>query len=141
MDEKNKYLLKLLQQNARESISSLARKLNLSRTAVQERIHKLENQGIIAGYTVKLNTEYEKRQIKAWVTMRTKQKLNRQVVAELSKIEEITSLRTVSGVYDLIATVLADSTDAMDDVLDRMGTTTGVEKTQSSIVLSIKFER
>jgi DNA-binding Lrp family transcriptional regulator len=141
VDEKNKYLLKLLQQNARESISSLARKLNLSRTAVQERIHKLENQGIIAGYTVKLNTEYEKRQIKAWVTMRTKQKLNRQVVAELSKIEEITSLRTVSGVYDLIATVLADSTDAMDDVLDRMGTTTGVEKTQSSIVLSIKFER
>lgn len=141
MDDKNKLLLKLLQQNARESTSSLARKLSLSRTAVQERIHKLENQGVIAGYTVKLHAEFEKRQIKAWVVMRTKQKLNRQVVTALSKIDEITSLRTISGVYDLIATLQADSTQMMDEVLDRVGLTPGVEKTLSSIELSIKFER
>lgn len=141
MDEKNQQLLKLLTLNARESTSSLARKLHLSRTAVQERINKLENQGVIAGYTVKLNQQYQKRQIKAWVTMKIKQKLTAQVVAAMSKIEEITSLRTISGIYDLIATVQAETTETIDQVLDDIGRIEGIEKTISSIELSIRFER
>lgn len=130
-----------MQQNARESTSALARKLQLSRTAVQERITKLEKQGVIAGYTVKLNGEFEKRQIHAWVVMRTKQKLTREVVGALSRIEQIKSLRTISGIYDLIATVEAENTEVIDQVLDRIGATPGVEKTCSSIELSIKFDR
>ncbi len=141
MDDKNKLLLKLLQQNAREATSSLARKLQLSRTAVQERINKLEKQGIIGGYTVQLNTEFEKRQIKAFVVMRTKQKLTSQVVTALSRIDEIQSLRTISGIYDLIAIVQADSTEVIDQVLDRVGMIPGLEKTLSSIELSVKFDR
>ncbi len=141
MDEKNQHLLKLLTANARESTSSLARKLNLSRTAVQERIHKLENQGIIAGYTVKLDNEYEKRLIKAWVTIKTRQKLNKQVVAAISRIEDVCSLRSISGIYDLIATVQAETPGKIDDVLDTIGAIEGIEKTISSIELSIKFER
>ena len=141
MDDKNNQLIKLLQLNARESTSSLARKLHLSRTAVQERLKKLEDQGIITGYTIKLNKQFQHRQIRAWVVMRTKQKLNRQVVAALHQIEEITALRTISGIYDLIATIEADSTEMIDQVLDRVGATEGIEKTFSSIELSIKFER
>ena len=136
-----KHLLKLLTSNARESISSLARKLNLSRTAVQERIHKLENQGIIAGYTVKLDNEYEKRLIKAWVTIKTRQKLNKQVVATISRVEDVCSLRSINGVYDLITTVQAENPGKIDEVLDRIGGIEGIEKTISSIELSIKFER
>jgi DNA-binding Lrp family transcriptional regulator len=108
---------------------------------VQERITKLEKQGVIAGYTVKLNGEFEKRQIHAWVVMRTKQKLTREVVGALSRIEQIKSLRTISGIYDLIATVEAENTEVIDQVLDRIGATPGVEKTCSSIELSIKFDR
>lgn len=141
MDAINKQLLNLLSANARESTSALARKLNLSRTAVQERINKLEKQGVIAGYTVKLNPEYEKHLIKVWVTIKTRQKLTGQVVASLQRIDEIKSLRTISGHYDLIATISAETTDELDKVLDLIGAVEGIEQTVSSIELSIRFER
>ena len=141
MDKTNQLLLQLLKQNARESTASLARKLNLSRTAVQERISKLESQGVIAGYTVKLTEDYQKRIIKAWVTMKIKQKLTAQVVAAISRMEHVTSLRTISGIYDLIATISAENTETIDRVLDEIGCLEGIEKTISSIELSVKFER
>ena len=141
MDKTNQLLLQLLTQNARESTASLARKLNLSRTAVQERISKLESQGVIAGYTVKLSEDYQKRIIKAWVTMKIKQKLTAQVVNAINKIPEVTSLRTISGIYDLIATISAENTEVIDQVLDDIGKIEGIEKTISSIELSVKFER
>ena len=141
MDKTNKLLLQLLSNNARESTASLARKLNLSRTAVQERISKLESQGVIAGYTVKLTEDYQKRIIRAWVTMKIKQKLTAQVVAAISRIEQVTSLRTISGIYDLIATISAENTEIIDGVLDELGKIEGIEKTISSIELSVKFER
>ena len=141
MDEKNKQLLELLKANAREPTSSLARKLQLSRTAVQERINKLEKQGVIAGYTVTLNKEYEKRLIKTWVVMATRQKLTADVVTALKRIEQVKSLRTISGIYDLIATIQAPDTETIDHVLDQIGAVKGIEKTLSSIELSIKFDR
>ena len=141
MDKTNQLLLQLLKQNARESTASLARKLNLSRTAVQERISKLESQGVIAGYTVKLTEDYQKRIIKAWVTMKIKQKLTAQVVAAISRMKHVTSLRTISGIYDLIATISAENTETIDRVLDEIGCLEGIEKTISSIELSVKFER
>ena len=141
MDAKNQKLLKLLTETARESTSSLARKLQLSRTAVQERINKLQKDGVIAGFTVKLDREYEKRLIKTWVLMQTRQRLSQQVVASLSRIEEVTSLRTISGTYDLIATLQAESTERIDEVLDQISEIDGIEKTISSIELSVKFER
>ena len=141
MDKTNRLLLQLLTDNARESTASLARKLNLSRTAVQERISKLESQGVIAGYTVKLTEDYQKRIIRAWVTMKIKQKLTSQVVAAISRIEQVTSLRTISGIYDLIATISAENTEIIDQVLDELGKIEGIEKTISSIELSVRFER
>ena len=75
IDPTNQQLLALLSQNARQSTSALARQLNLSRTAVQERITRLENEGIIAGYQVVINQPQQARLLRAWVIMKIKQKL------------------------------------------------------------------
>jgi len=141
MDQTNQQLLQLLTENARESTSSLARKLNLSRTAVQERINKLQTSGVIAGYTVKLNKDYEKRLIKAWVTIKLTQKLTSQVVAALSRIQEVKTLRTISGTYDLIAYVIAEDTEVIDKILDDVGKMAGIEHTISAIELSVRLDR
>ena len=52
--ETDSKLLSLLKANAREPTASLARKLGLARSTVQERIARLERSGTIAGYTVRL---------------------------------------------------------------------------------------
>ncbi|ABC28350.1 Transcriptional regulator [Hahella chejuensis KCTC 2396] len=141
MDEKNQRLLDLLQANAREATSSLARKLNLSRTAVHERIAKLEAEGVICGYTVRLDKEYEKKRISAQVMIEINPKLNKQVETALRRIDEVRSLYTINGQYDFIALIRAETTEQIDEVLDHIGEIEGIEKTMSSIVLSTKFER
>jgi DNA-binding Lrp family transcriptional regulator len=60
---KDQKLLLLLRQNARTSITDLARALNLSRSTVQNRIARLEVSGVIAGYSVQLGGAFSSSQV------------------------------------------------------------------------------
>ena len=103
MDNTDKKLLALLQANAREPTSSIARKLGVSRSTVQSRIERLENRRIVGGYTVRLNEDYASSRIRAHVLITVAPKLAPRVDAELQKIPEVTSLYSISGANDLIA--------------------------------------
>ena len=133
-------LIALLRANAREPTASLARKLGLARSTVQERIARLEREGTIKGYTVKLS-EDAIGHLKAVVMISTDPKQAERVGAELKKMTDVRSLAAVSGASDLIATVEAESPARLDAALDRIGRIHGVARTVSSIVLSEKFSR
>lgn len=141
MDEMDRKLLALLQTDAREPTSSIARKLGVSRSTVQSRITRLEQRGIIGGYTVRLSDDYARARIRAHVLITVAPKLAPRVDAELKKMPEVTSLYSISGVNDLIAIMAAETTSEMDRVIDRIGAIPGIERTTTSIVLSTKFER
>ncbi len=133
-------LIALLRANAREPTASLARKLGLARSTVQERIARMEREGTIKGYTVKLSEEAAGH-LRAVVMISTDPKQADRVGAELKKLTEVRSLVAVSGASDLIATVEAESAARLDAALDRIGKLHGVARTVSSIVLSEKFSR
>lgn len=134
-------LLSLLRINAREPIAVLARKLGLARSTVQERLARLERSGVITGYTVREGAAFIGRQIAAHVMISVDPKQTERVVTELKRIPEVRSLAAVSGAYDLIASVAAETTAKIDSVLDEIGKIKGIERTMSSIILSVKFER
>ena len=134
-------LLALLRENARLSTSELARALDISRSTVHGRIKRLEREGIIAGYTVEYGSEYQSRLVSAQVLIKTRQKLTARTNRELHEIAEIRSLYAISGDYDLIAIAQAESTEALSQVLDRIGNLEGVERTSSSVILETKFSR
>lgn len=141
MKEVDAKLLAMLRENARLSTSELARALGLSRSTVQGRIKRLERDGIIAGYTVEYGSEYQSRLVAAHVLIKTRQKLSAKTYRQLHEIAEIRSLYAISGDYDLIAILQAESTEALSRVLDRIGDLEGVERTSSSVVLETKFSR
>jgi DNA-binding Lrp family transcriptional regulator len=134
-------LIALLRANAREPAASLARKLELARSTVQERIARLEREGTIKGYTVRLAEEAERAPLRAVVMITADPKQADRVTAELKKMPEVRSLSAVAGPYDMMAVVEADTTARMDASLDRIGKAAGVARTVSSIVLSEKFAR
>ena len=140
-DELDRQLIALLRENARASAAELARKLKLSRTTVQSRLQRLESRGPIAGYTVRVHDAYERGLIRAHVMISALPKLSSKVEAELRRLPEVRKLYTISGVYDLIAIVATETVEAMNTLLDRIGALDGVDRTQSSILLSTRIER
>lgn len=134
-------LIALLKANARESAASLARKLGLARSTVQERLARLQREGVIKGYTVTLSEDALARQLRAMVSILTDPKQADRVAGELRRIPEVRALYAVSGPYDMIAVIEADTAARMDAILDRVGRASGVARTVSSIILSEKFVR
>jgi hypothetical protein len=63
------------------------------------------------------------------------------VVNALRGISQVRAVFAISGAMDSLALIEADTTDEIDSVLDAIGAIQGVEKTQSSLVLSVKFDR
>ncbi len=141
MDEIDKRLINLMRANAREPAASLSRKLGLSRSTVQDRIARLERTGIIRGYTLKLDDSVVAGRIRAIVMISTEPKRADRAVADLKRVTELRSLVSVSGAFDLVATVETDTPARMDSILDRIGGIHGITRTVSSIVLSEKVAR
>ncbi|MCP3674288.1 MAG: Lrp/AsnC family transcriptional regulator [Gammaproteobacteria bacterium] len=141
MDIKDKKLISLLLENARASTSDLARRMGLSRTAVQERIKKLEARGIITGYTIKLSSEMENKVLTSHVTVQIDPKTENEVIQQIKTIPSANSLYTISGEFDLIVILRAESTTELDSALSQLINIDGVNRTKTSIILSTKFER
>lgn len=141
VSDKDRQLLSLLGENARMPVASLARALGLSRTTVQARIEKLEREGVIAGYSVRLSDSYESGLVKAHVLITIMPKSLPRVSAELAAIREVRTLHSINGSFDLIAIVAAASISELDRLIDRIGELEGVERTLSSIILSTRISR
>lgn len=139
-DKVDRELLAMLKANARESTAALARRLGLSRSAVQERIARLERDGVIAGYTIKLGEEMEENRLRAIVRFTMDPKHTADVVKRLRRFPEAEYCCSVSGAFDLIVIVAAETAVRLHQVLQEFGELRGVERTTSSIVLVTEFD-
>jgi DNA-binding Lrp family transcriptional regulator len=140
-DDLDRRLVALLRKDARTPIARLAKLLGVSRATLYTRLQKLKQSGIIEGFTVRLNPEVDRRQIRAHVLIKVSGKLARATERQLQAMPEITALHAISGVYDLIAELEAASSAELNELIDRIGELQGVEKTTSSILLATKWSR
>ncbi len=134
-------LLTILRDNARASVADMARTLGLARATVQERIRRLEQKGVIEGYTVRLSPAYGRSRVTAHTLLRVNAKKAEHLYDMLKKMPSVSGVYALSGEFDALAVLQADNTAELDDALDQVGRHDAVERTQTSIVLSVKFER
>jgi len=138
---KDDELIALLRVDAREPVASLARKLGLSRTTVQDRLRRLEQNGVIAGYSVKLAREIDRGGIRAYVTISVEPRRQIDVAKAVSRLPQVETLHTVSGKFDLIAQVKTVSAEDMDRLIDQVGLIAGVTQIETAVILSTKLDR
>ena len=141
LDAIDQALLNALRENVRCPVALLARKVGLSRTAVQARMARLERDQVIAGYGVRTGAAYEQSQIQAHVMLTVGSRQSGQVEAALRSIPEVQLLLSVSGAFDMIAILKAASIDRLDALIDSIGLLEGVERTNTSVVLSTRIQR
>ena len=103
MDDLDGHLLSRLRENARAPVAELARALGLSRTTIQSRLAKLERNGVIAGYSVRLSGAYGAARVHAFIMLTVEPKQAATVTAALKRMPVVHRLQSVSGPSNLIA--------------------------------------
>ena len=141
LDATDRELLALLQANARESVTTLAKKLGIARTTVIARMERLQTSGVITGYSVRLNQATLEKSLQAYVGLSVQPRAGRDVLKRLARMPEIKLVCSVSGEFDYVAWIRADSPNALDRLLDEIGETEGVSKTTTSVVLAERINR
>jgi len=141
LTEKDEELLSILRCNARASISDIARATGVSRTAIQNRLTKLENNNVIKAYSVVLGNEYTNQLVSANVSLKVKPNLRQTICIALRKIHQISHIYSISGEYDLLVTIQAQTLEKLSAILNIVCSLEGVERTNSSIMLDTIFER
>jgi len=128
-------LLGLLRQDARTPAATLAKKLGVTRGTVTNRIARMEEAGVIVGYTVRLRPDSQPQEIKAWMSIAVEGNRTREVVTLLLGEPGIDSLHDTNGRWDLLAEVHAASIAELAAVLQRVRQIKGIGATETSIHL------
>ncbi|MBO9514235.1 MAG: Lrp/AsnC family transcriptional regulator [Variovorax sp.] len=136
MDDIDRQLIGLLRDNARLSVVALASKLRVARATVQNRIAKLERDGIIGGYTVRLRPDAEAYRIRAMMSIEVDGPHGDDVRRALQGHPNVVTLHTTNGRWDLLAELRADTLEDFDAVLTAIRSIPGISSSETSILLS-----
>jgi len=135
MDGTDQQLLALLRQDARMSVATLSQKLGVSRGTVTNRIRKLEDEGVIVGYTVRLRPDSRPNEITAWMSIAVEGNEARSVIAKLLGEPGVAVLHDTNGRWDLLAELRAANLAGLSKVLERVRLIRGISNTETSIHL------
>ncbi len=140
-DELDRQIIALLQSNARQSTMTLAKRLRLARSTVQERIRRLERDGVIRGYSLRLGRDPFDEYAQAIALLSLAQRQQRQVIDRLGMLPEIKICATISGDSDLFLLLEAPRLEDLDALIDEIVRSPGVERCRCSIILAQKLNR
>jgi len=130
-------ILNILQKKARIPNVEVSRQVGLAPSAVLERIRKMEKQGIIDGYEVRLNPERFNRGQVAFVHIKTTAIMSDSVGNQLAEIPEIQEVHFVSGNDCYLIKVRSADTTTLGQLLqEKITTIEGVLSTSTETVLS-----
>jgi DNA-binding Lrp family transcriptional regulator len=136
MDDVDQQLIGLLRDDARASLVSLAKALRVSRATVQNRINRLEANGTIVGYTVRLKPEAQAHRIRALTTIAVEGNRGDAVIRALRGDPAVQTLHTTNGRWDIVAELRAENLEEFDRVLGRIRLVEGIASTETSLLLS-----
>ena len=130
-------ILEVLQENARVSISDLSKKVNLSLSAVSERLKKLENSKIISKYTVILEPKLIGKDLSVIISIGLESTSDTQSFLDFVQSEpEILECHYITGEYDYMLKVTTTNTHTLEMIMNRIKSFNGIKRTQTNVILS-----
>ena len=136
LDSVDVQLLYSLETNARISIADLARSLNMSAPSVSERLRRLEESGVIQGFTVKVDPKMLGYSLAFYIRIRPIPGKLSKIVSLITEIEEIVECERITGDDCFIAKAYLRSTDELERIINQLipYSQTNTSIIQSSIV-------
>ena len=140
LDDIDRRLIALLQDNARLSTVHLAKSVGLSRSAVQERVQRLEDAGVIAQYTVRLGSQGDP--LRAWLLLRYADGFTcDDVMPALARMPQVQACHSVAGDIDLLVLVQAGTPAQLADLREAVVALKGIDDVTTLPVLRTLLAR
>lgn len=137
MDGIDIQILRILQRDARASLSEIGQKINLSVSAVGERIRKLENTGVISQYTAVVDAKAFNKELTALMFVslenpRFIDSFQQFILAE----NDILECHYIAGSYDYILKIMTNNPSSLEKLLNKIKSVPGIIKTYTNVVLA-----
>ncbi|HSZ51025.1 MAG TPA: Lrp/AsnC family transcriptional regulator [Caulobacteraceae bacterium] len=135
MDETDRKLVTLLRADARAPVARLARAVNLSRGAVQNRIDKMVASGEIAGFSIRSPPDVDAGRVRAIMGIAVEGERSALVLRALRGFHEVEAVHMTNGRWDMIAELTTDSLAGFSNALDNIRLIDGISATETSLLL------
>lgn len=142
LDEIDQQIVSLLREHARRSFQDIGTRVSLSAPAVKRRVDRLEEAGVIRGYTAVLDHVSLGWTTHAVVSLFCEGRMSAsQILAAAGRHPEVAAAHTVAGEASAILHLHARDTEHLEEALERLRDAPGITRTQTQVVLSTLFER
>lgn len=135
LDKKDQGLLALLRADSRTSVVDLANRLGVSRATVQNRMRRLEKNGVILGYTIAMGPSVESPAVRALMLVRAESAQEAAVIASLRGDPQVTAVHHTTGRWDLIAEIQTDSLSSFNKIVGALRLIDGITATETNLLL------
>ncbi|WP_243287356.1 Lrp/AsnC family transcriptional regulator [Geothrix terrae] len=140
LDDLDRRLLAELGADARLTQVALAARVGLSRSAVQERLKRLERDGVILGYTLRLGHD-SRPGVRAYLLVRGSGPSHERALKRLEAFPEVRVADSVSGDIDLVLQLEAERLEDLNRIRDEVAKLPGIASTQTLLVMAARFDR
>jgi len=141
LDEKDRLILRLLQENAKITVREIATRIHLSTTPVHERIKRMEDAGVILQYAALVNHTKVKKglMVICYVSLKEhSKKSGTKFIKTINELTEVIECYNISGEFDFMLKVVAESMDAYYDFhVNKLGQLENIGHMQSTFVMGI----
>ena len=134
IDEVDKVILDMLQEDARKSFREIAERANVSEATIFVRVRKLLERGIIKRFSALVSSEQIGRGLTAFVLIDADPKRLQDVYEALSVVDDIYEIYDVTGSYYAIVKIRTTDREKLKDIIDRIGLIEGITRTETAIV-------
>ncbi len=137
MDNIDYRILECLKENSRENATNIGAKINLSTSAVIERIKKMENIGLIEKYTAIINQSVLGRETTAFISVSLEHpRFNEEFIRLVNENKSISECHYIAGDFDFILKVITKNGKTLESILNYIKSIDGISLTRTSVVLS-----
>ncbi len=142
LDTTDLAILELLQDNCKQPLAEIGKRVGLSAPSVTERIHKLEDAGVIQGYHAVVDARAVGRDVGAFIGVEIEHPGAFHVFEkEISQLGDVLECHHVTGRHTLMLKVRARNTEALEQLIASIRSVDGVQRTETVVVLSTYLER
>jgi Lrp/AsnC family transcriptional regulator for asnA, asnC and gidA len=140
LDEIDRKLLVLLQEDSKSPYAQLAKRLRLSTSGIHKRVKRLTDAGVIKKFAAVVDPQILGKKLKAFIGISTSPGTCGEVIAQLSKRPEVMEIHEVAGEHDLFVKLVTDDTLRLNEILHEMDRIPGVNSSRTLIVLKTEKE-